>query len=363
MARERSLIWYVTPHGYGHAVRTCDILRALRARRPELRLVLVGDLPPAFLHSRLGTEAIALRPARFDVGLVQHDSVRADMSASLCGLDALLAGWDAAAADEAAWLHAQGAGLAVCDIPGIPLDAARLAGIPAVAVGNFGWDFIYGEIAGGDAAWRRGSERYAEAYAGADLLLRLPFHEPMSAFRRIEDVPVVAARGRNRREEIARAAGCDPALRWVVLSFSTLAWDDVALARLEAMEDTVFLSLKPLAWDRRNFRALERARLPFPDVLASGDCVLTKPGFGIVSECVVNETPVVYAERPDWPEHPYLEEGLRRFGRARKITADELYAGRIARALNEAMAVPAPAEKAAAGGAELAAARLESMLG
>lgn len=361
MSDARALIWYVTSHGNGHAVRTCDILREVHRRHPSRRIVLVGDLPAAFLHNRLGTEAVRLRRARFDVGLVQHDSITTDLPASLHALRQLAHAWESLVRVESAWLHLQKAALVVCDIPGIPLESARLAGLPAVACGNFGWDFIYGTLARDDDAWRPFSERYAQAYRQADLLLRLPFHEPMSAFPRIEDVPVVARPGRDRRAEIAAAAGCDPSLRWVLLSFSTLAWDDAALARLEAMDDTVFLTLRPLEWQRRNFRALDRGRFPFTDALASCDCVLTKPGFGIVSECVVGRRPVVYADRPGWPEHPFLEEGLRRYARCRRIGTEELYAGDVAAAIDEAIRAPAPAETAPSGGAALAADRLESL--
>ena len=33
---------YLTPHGNGHAVRMCEIVRALRRRAPHLRVVLVA---------------------------------------------------------------------------------------------------------------------------------------------------------------------------------------------------------------------------------------------------------------------------------------------------------------------------------
>lgn len=45
-----------------------------------------------------------------------------------------------------------------------------------------------------------------------------------------------------------------------------------------------------------------------PDFIAVADAVLSKLGFGFVSECVINSTPLVYVPRSSWPEEPYLEK-------------------------------------------------------
>ena len=37
------LIYYVSTHGYGHGVRSADIIRALNRLRPELPIVVVSN--------------------------------------------------------------------------------------------------------------------------------------------------------------------------------------------------------------------------------------------------------------------------------------------------------------------------------
>jgi UDP:flavonoid glycosyltransferase YjiC (YdhE family) len=128
------------------------------------------------------------------------------------------------------------------------------------------------------------------------------------------------------------------------------------------MEDHAFFTVRPLEWQAPRFHAVDRHEFPFCDVLASCDAVLTKPGFGIVSECVVNRKPVVYAERPEWPETAPLVEGIHRYGRGASLTLDRLYAGDVRGALDAAVAAPPPPEIAPAGGAEIAARRIRSFL-
>jgi hypothetical protein len=44
-----------------------------------------------------------------------------------------------------------------------------------------------------------------------------------------------------------------------------------------------------------------------PDYISAADAVLSKLGFGFVSECVVNKTPLIYVPRSSWPEEVALE--------------------------------------------------------
>lgn len=357
------IAWYITPHGNGHAVRSCDILSALCRLRPEAPVEIVSRAPEPFLRNRLPAGRFTFRHAGFDVGMIQRDSVQADLPATLDALRDLERRRSGLIEAETAHLRAEGIRLAVCDIPAFPIEAAARLGIPRLATGNFSWNWIYEHFAAADPAWRTAAEMYRRGYGLCDLLLRQPFHEPMEAFPRIEDVPVLASPGAPRRAEIAARYHCPADRRWVLLSFSSLHWPPETLARLEAMEPLLFLTVKPLEWPaRRNFVAVDRHVFPFCDVLASADAVLTKPGFGIVSECVVNAKPMVYAERPEWPESAVLESAIARHLRAARVTGDELYAGRIEEAVEAALRAPSPPERVLQGGAPIAARRILEFL-
>ncbi|HOW96334.1 MAG TPA: hypothetical protein P5567_13900 [Kiritimatiellia bacterium] len=356
------LAYYISAHGYGHGVRSSDILRAFIRGYPGIPVVIVSDLPGPFLRNRLAGAPADIRPGSFDVGMVQLDSVRVDVPATLDRVRALCGRREELVGREARFLREREVGLVVADIPAMPLEAARRAGIPAVAVGNFGWNWIYEEFIPRDPRWAEAAAAFREGYARADVLLRLPFHEPMAAFRRIEDIPLVAAPGRARREELAALTGARPDRTWVLLSFTTLEWDGAALDRVERLGAYEFFTVRPLEWSRRNVHAVDRERMPFSDVLASADLVVSKPGFGLVSECVVNRKPLVYVDRADFREHPILEAGVKRFLKHRLLPADRLYAGDLEEALDAIVREPEPADELPGGGAEIAARRLAERL-
>jgi L-arabinokinase len=326
--------------------------------RPQLPIAVFSDLPSSFFESRLPPGSIARYPGSFDAGMVQLDSIRVDVDESLRRANDLCLQWEHLANTAVAGLRAWSARCVVADIPAIPLQAAAMSGVPGIAVGNFGWDWIYSDFAGRDPRWGEIARRFAEAYRSAELLLRLPFSEPMAAFRRIEDIPIVATPGRERRSEIAALYGCDADRRWVLLSFTTLAWDAEALRKAQELDDYEFFTVRPLAWEGTRIHPVDRRRISFGDLVASVDCVVSKPGFGILSDCVVNGKPLVYADRSDFREYQVLVDAIGRYLKNLHIPGERLYAGDLGEALAAIDAQPPPPEMAPLGGAELAARRI-----
>jgi L-arabinokinase len=355
---QKPIIYYISAHGYGHGVRSCDIIRALRNEAPQVPVWIVTDLPEDFLRNRLGDDGIQIRRGSFDVGMVQKDSVRVDIPATRDRIMAVYAQREELVRQEAQWLLEQDAGVVVADIPAIPLEAAARIGCPALGVGNFTWNWIYSEFAGDDPGWHQVMDAIAEGYGCADRLLRLPFAEEMSAFRHQEDLPLVAHPGHARREELAAITGADPSRHWVLLSFTSLDWDSAALDEAGRCDDCEFFTVLPLGWERPHFYGVDRERMPFSDVLASVDTVVSKPGFGLVSECIVNRKPLVYVDRTEFMEYGILVEGIERYLRNVHIPQSDLYAGRLRDYLQAITHAPEPSEHLDAGGDVIAAQRI-----
>ena len=352
------IAYYISSHGYGHGVRSCDIIRALNRLYPNVSVTITSDIPASFLRNRLGTDRNTIRPGSLDVGMVQLDSIRVDVPATLKKVRALYARKAEWIEAETVFLHENKISLVVVDIPAIPIEAAKKFRLPVIAVGNFAWDWIYSEFVETDAAWRELICEFEQGYRKVDLLLRLPFAEPMKTFPIIEDLPLVATPGCSRREELIKLTGCDPKKKWVLLSFTSLDWDEEALSNTEMLAAYEFFTVKPLEWRRKNIHAIDRNRIPFSDVLASVDVVISKPGFGLMSECVVNRKPLIYADRADFREYPVLVEGIRRYLKNVHIPSELLYQGKLAEALKAIWNQSKPKETLAVGGDETAARRI-----
>jgi len=331
----RHLAWYITAHGYGHGVRSCDILSALHRLAPHIRITVCTNLDEVFLASRMHGVPFTRRPVTLDSGMVQIDSVRVDLPASYDRIAAIVADWDAKTASEKQWMQAAGVDMVVADIPAIPFEAAAGLGIPSLGISNFTWSWIYGEFVEHDPRWAPIIARFEQAYRMADGLLRLPFSEPMSIFSRQTSVGVVARPGVSQRHRIAEKCAVDPQKTWVLLSFSDLEWSDAALERLREYHDAhEFFTLLPLHWKRPWIHAIDRREFRVPDVFASVDAVLSKPGFGVLSDCVANDKPLIHVEREHFREYPVLVEAIQKHLRHVFLPAERLYRADLGDALN-----------------------------
>jgi L-arabinokinase len=101
----------------------------------------------------------------------------------------------------------------------------------------------------------------------------------------------------------------------------------------------------------------------YEDLVRAADVVVTKPGYGIVSECIANDTAILYTTRGRFPEFDVLVEGMRRYARSAFIAQDALLKGEWRPSLDRLLAEPAPHERPRTDGAEVVAAMILKELG
>jgi L-arabinokinase len=343
------IVLYPSGHGFGHMTRACEVLAEVRRLDPSVPLAVVGSVPERLVR-RAVPGALDFRSAVTDVGLVQRDALRIDEEATAAACRDFEDTWERRVEAEAALLRSAGARLVLGDIPPLAFAAAARAGIPSVGLGNFSWDWIYRHLAARQPGLAASADLAARAYREAALLLELPFAGDLSAFLHREPVGLVARRPRVARPEARRRLGLDdrPA---VLLSFGGVGLP--ALERGGAPTASGFRWLRPAEVDDR----LEALALTYPDLVHAVDVVVTKPGYGIVSDAIAAGTRVVYTERGDFPEYPILVEGMRRHLACVHVSNEELLAGRLEAPVRRVLAMDVPPAPDL-GGAARAAARL-----
>jgi hypothetical protein len=177
---ERPIIYIaITNHGFGHATRTASIANTIQKLCPEALLILVTTAPRWLLESYMEGDFI-LRQRAFDLGVVQVDSLTMDKSATLEKLREIKKNHKSLIASEVNFIRQNRVNLILADIPFLAAGFAEAANIPCWMISNFGWDFIYRDWGG---EFTEIADWISDWYGKCDLLFRLPFHEPMSAFK------------------------------------------------------------------------------------------------------------------------------------------------------------------------------------
>ena len=337
------IAFYTSGHGFGHAARDVEVIRALIGRRADLRIDVRTAVRPALFDPVVG-DRVALHAIETDTGLTQIDSLRIDEEASARDAARFYATFDERADREAAALQETRADLVVGDIPPLAFEAAGRAGIPSIALGNFTWDWIYAAYDAFAHAAPQVIPLIARAYARATRALRLPLHggfAPMAAVT--IDIPLIARVSTRDRAETRRAAGVDGDRPVVLPSFGAYG----AALPLGAVRAS------------RRLTVLDPDRVPdgyrYQDLVAAADVVVSKPGYGIVSECVANGTALLYTSRGRFAEYDLFVAEMPRLLRCRFLSQDDLFAGRWADAVEALLAEPAPRERVRLDGADAAA--------
>jgi hypothetical protein len=339
---------YVSGHGYGHAVRTAEVLRAVRAARPGERLAVVSEAPEWLFRQAL-PGGFELRRRQVDVGVAQRDALTMDEAATAARWSELAAGEDAWLDEETAWLREAGVRVVLGDVPPRAFAAAARAGLPSMALANFSWDWIYRRLARRAPGLDAAADAAAASYARCGLLLQLPFAGDLSAFPRRRPIPLVARLPRVPRAEGRRRLGLPEGRRTLLVSFGGLGLPGFDPAVLDGVAGCTVLGTRgPSA------EALAALGLDYQDLVAAVDVVLTKPGYGIVSDAIAARTRLVYTERGDFPEYEVLVAEMPRFLPAAHVSNEDLRRGALGPAVEEVLATafPPPPEL---GGAEAAA--------
>ncbi len=304
---------------------------------------MVKTTAPKWLFD-VGLSHVAYETCETDVGMAQSDSLTIDVGETARRAAAFYRDFDRRASVEAAALRASNVALAVGDIPPLAHAAASRAGIPSIAVGNFTWDWIYEEYASFERDAPGVIRTIRDAYAQAARALRLPMHGGFASFRDVTDIPMIARRSTRLPEETRAALSIPSDRPFVVASFSgygvNVPFDDIA--RHEGL--TV---LAPPA-------ALP-SPLTFQDLVAAADLVVSKPGYGIVSECAANGTPLLYTSRGRFAEYDVFVAEMPRVLRCRFIPQEDLRAGRWRTHIDALLSQPDPPGRAAIDGAQVAA--------
>jgi len=344
---------YVSGHGYGHWTRLGEVLRAIRALDRSLPLTLVGELPEALVR-RAVPGHLSFRRLRCDVGLVQRSALEIDEEATAERCREFDATWEERVAAESDFLRRSGARLVLGDIPPLAFAASARAGIPSLALGNFSWDWIYRHLAVRRPSLASAAQRAAWAYSSADLLLELPFSGDLGAFPRRERVGLVARRPKVGRAEARRALGLGSEVT-VLVSFGGIGQPDLTPDVLSRDAGLRFL------WPADVEPHLDQLGLGYPDVVGAVDVVLTKPGYGIVSDAIAARARVVYTDRGDFPEYPILVREMPRHLACTYVSREDLRTGRLADPIDRVLRLPLP-ETPDLGGANRAAARVLAAL-
>jgi len=364
-----SIAFCISGHGFGHASRQVEVINAFGALRPD-QPIHVFTMASRWLLDRTITVPVTVVEQAVDSGAIQRDSLHLDVPATLAAAARFEAGADDAAVALAGELRARHVQVVVCDAPPMPCTAARLAGVPAVVLANFTWDWILEDFTGEHPSFAGLPARLGARYAEADAAWRLPMYGGFATVGTILDFPWIARRSRRDRDDVRRLIGADDSRPLILISFGGYGVAGMTLAHHSGAPYRLVLSggaeHSPTATPpdalHVNRDRLDALGLRYEDLVAAVDVVASKPGYGIVSECVANDTALLYTDRGRFREYPVMVEAMPAVLRCLYIDNASIASDRWDEPVAEVLSQPRAETRPLVNGADAAAGMLSAMV-
>jgi hypothetical protein len=274
------------------------------------------------------------------------DVLTDDSRAAYC---AFHADWDARVADEARLLSDLRADAVFSNVGYLPLAGAQRAGIANVALCSLNWFDIYRHYAGDD----RVAAQIHACYANANAFLRTTPGMAMATLPNLIEVSPIAAVSHDLRDELVRHLHLSKEEKLVLVSMGGIT-SRLPIERWPRIDGVCWLVQENWHVDHPDAIVLESLPMSFGDLLASSDALLCKPGYGSFVEAACSGTPVLYVNRPDWPESPDLTAWLQQHGVCREVSREQLESGDIALDLSALWSAPLVTPPIASGANQVA---------
>jgi UDP:flavonoid glycosyltransferase YjiC (YdhE family) len=175
------------------------------------------------------------------------------------------------------------------------------------------------------------------SYAKAALTLSLPYACDMSMFPHRESIPWITRCSSLTRTQARVAFDLPQFATIVLLSFGGIGLDTLPLERLQEMSEFHFVATGA-GTSQDNFQILHGPQRRYEDLLRAVDVVVTKPGYGIVADVLAHRVPILYTDRGEFSEYPFLVAALNDLATAEFIPQAALRSGDLRTYLRRVLA-------------------------
>ena len=327
-----NICFYISDYGYGHASRDIAIIRRSFKEFEDVKMYIKTDGPFHFVKQSLPQKNIDVIQTRNDVGVVfRENSVSVDRERTKKMVDEWLASWDGYIQTERRFCETHNINLIISDITPQPFIIADELNIPSIAISNFTWHYIFYSLFGDIPA----TERIKEAYECAEIALALPFNEEMDILKKKKEISLVSREITVNRHDMRRRGGIP---------------DDELLVHVgvgKSFDSSFMHSMKPIEAPNVKFLISSNTELPFENVIripnnetetqnyiAMCDLVVSKTGYGTVSEAIRARIPMFLLKRDGFKEDELIGNKVEELGIGRYISEESFLDGTWVNELN-----------------------------
>ena len=320
----KRIFYFISGHGYGHAVRSAQVVRELY--NLGVRCTIISSAPRFIFDVNLKGVDFDYRFMEGDVGVCQKTSFDLDIAATYDG-------WKKLLENEAVWVgkilelaEKEKPGAVVGDIVPSAFVFARKARLPSFLLATFTWDWILNYYSDDDPRFAALSIELRDRYMMADSMIYTPLSFSLPPVEPKFFVSLIGKQCALSREEVRKKLGLDERPAFLV-SFGGLGVDGVEKMLLHEMDEYQFMFLGSKLSRRGNVVTFTDREAAHEELVTASDAVITKPGYGVCTEAILSRRPIIYTSRGKFAEYTPLADEAKKYIPMRYISNEELFGG------------------------------------
>ena len=292
----KTVLYYISEHGLGHLTRSVAIVRDIMTET----LVFIRNSNIDFLKQSL--PKIQVLDGKTDQGtIIAQNSVSIDWKSTELAIKDWYSSFQQITEKEKNSIKKIQPDLIISDISPIPLYAAKQLEIPSIAISNFTWLDIFSKLDNFSL------ENLESAYEKTNLCIELPLNTDMNIFKNKKQVGFVSRNITKKGHEIREKLNISESKFLIFINlpkFFTVSLKNFSNLQIIStgaktnVPDTIFIN----PW------------IEGQDLINASDLVVSKCGYGMMSECLSAGTPFQLVADENHPEQHAIINALDRYG-------------------------------------------------
>lgn len=299
----KTIVYYISEYGYGHATRSIALIRELLILRDDVSVVICNSFAMNFMKDSLHEhgDRIVYHHVSTDIGYVlKNQSLDIDAAALIEACRKYQKTLPELVTEEAEFLRDYQVDLIISDISPLAFEVAANLQVPSLGISNFTWHTAYKNVIDQDLL-----NDFAESYHKMDYFFSLAGsvepqwgakdNQSFGFFSRGIDDPEV-----KRIRNLLNPQG-DKHIVFLPIGMK-IDLGDISKLSLWDREACLFVVSNNMTIDHLNVHKIPSSYTEVQNYMAAADLVISKAGWGTISEAAGNGTSIAIINRPSMQE-------------------------------------------------------------
>jgi uncharacterized protein (TIGR00661 family) len=317
----KTIAYYISDYGYGHATRSIAIIRKLLEREQNVKIIICHSFALKFIQVSLSSNRISFRSINTDIGYVlKKDTIQPDTEQLNIEFVKFIQDWVEKIEQEKLFLQKNEVNLVISDISPLGFEGADSLGIPSIGLSNFTWYTAYQGLIEEQslAVFKQAYDKMTKFYSLAGSREKWEKDELSFPFfsRYIEEKEV------QRIRKIVNPDG-NKSVIFVGLGMNI---ENELIEQFSFWDspDCIFITSSNMEVDKDNVYSIPKDYLETQNYIAASDLVISKAGWGIASEAVAANVPLLLINRKSMNEDQNTIHYLKEINSCETIEWEEL---------------------------------------